>query len=399
MSSFLSQSIDFARHNDQVKAVWDAYHRREPVRVPVRVRGSIRNLFGNPEINATGWTFEDFFTKPQAQIDCQLAYQKWVRYNLICDLQMGPPEDAWHVGIDFQNSYDAGWFGCPLVYDGNAVPDTLPILQEDKNRLYELEDPDPMHGNLFSRVMEFFDAMHETCPRLEFEGLPVKPPVTVPGENMDGPFDAAYKLRGATEVCIDMLEDPDYYHELMRYITRNLMRRMKALREWRWSRVPDSADKGQFKRPGWGFADDAIAMLSVEMYREFVMPYHQQFLHEFSDGGRVSVHLCGDVQRFFPLLRDELNVYSFDTGFPLDFARFRQEMGPDVQISGGPTVMLLKNGTPDQIRAEVRRICESGIMDGGRFILREANNMAPCTPVENVAAMYEAGREYGVYER
>ena len=39
----------------------------------------------------TGYTFEDFFKNPQAQIECQLAYQKWCRYNLVCDNEMGPP--------------------------------------------------------------------------------------------------------------------------------------------------------------------------------------------------------------------------------------------------------------------------------------------------------------------
>jgi len=50
-----------------------------------------RNLFGNAQINQTGYTFEDFFRNPQAQIECQLAYQKWVQYNLVCDRVMGRP--------------------------------------------------------------------------------------------------------------------------------------------------------------------------------------------------------------------------------------------------------------------------------------------------------------------
>jgi len=36
-------------------------------------------------------------------------------------------------------------------------------------------------------------------------------------------------------------------------------------------------------------------------------------------------------------------------------------------------------------------------MDGGRFVLREGNNLAPCTPLENIEAMYEAGKLYGRY--
>jgi uroporphyrinogen-III decarboxylase len=35
------------------------------------------------------------------------------------------------------------------------------------------------------------------------------------------------------------------------------------------------------------------------------------------------------------------------------------------------------------------------VLDGGKFILREGNNLAPHTPLENTEAMYYAGREFG----
>ena len=40
-----------------------------------------------------------------------------------------------------------------------------------------------------------------------------------------------------------------------------------------------------------------------------------------------------------------------------------------------------------------------GITEGRRFVLRDANNVAPGTRPEHVAAMYQAGREYGRYEQ
>ena len=36
-------------------------------------------------------------------------------------------------------------------------------------------------------------------------------------------------------------------------------------------------------------------------------------------------------------------------------------------------------------------------MEGKRFIMREANNLAPLTPVENIKTMYEAAKIYGRY--
>jgi len=397
MGFHLREPVDFERHNKEVKKVWAAYHEGKPYRVPVTVTGSITNFFCNPELNDTGRTFEDFFKDPQVQIDAQLAFQKYKRHNWLADQEMGPP-DAWGLSVDFQNSYSAGWFGCPLKYDG-PVPDTVELLGgDDKMKLYELEPPDPVRGNLLGRAVEFLEYMEEKCPSMEFEGRPVTPPTTIPGEGTDGPFTIACKLRGLTNCCTDMLDDEKYFRDLMTFVTDNIVRRMKGIREWRWERQRGSADKGPFNTGAFGYADDAVAMLSVEQFREFVLPYHRQLIENFSDGeSRNSIHLCGDATHLFPFMRDKLNIYSFDTGFPVDFGALRRALGPEVTINGGVTVMLLKDGSPDEIRADVKRICESGIMEGGKFILREANNLAPCTPVENIAAMYEAAKEFGRY--
>jgi uroporphyrinogen-III decarboxylase len=66
-----------------------------------------------------------------------------------------------------------------------------------------------------------------------------------------------------------------------------------------------------------------------------------------------------------------------------------------VQIQGGPHIEILRTGTPEQVRAETRRILQSGVLVGGRFVLREGNNLAPGTPLENIEAMYHTGRAWG----
>ena len=50
------------------------------------------------------------------------------------------------------------------------------------------------------------------------------------------------------------------------------------------------------------------------------------------------------------------------------------------------------NATPQQVRDEVRRILTGGVLAGGRFVLREGNNLAPHTPLANTEALYHAGR-------
>ncbi|MSR64184.1 MAG: hypothetical protein EXS18_00185 [Verrucomicrobiae bacterium] len=110
-----------------------------------------------------------------------------------------------------------------------------------------------------------------------------------------------------------------------------------------------------------------------------------------------SIHLCGDATRHFKTLRDELRIVGIDTGFPVDFARLRRELGPNDRIQGGPHIEFLRTATPQEVREEVRRILQSGVLEGRLFVLREGNNLAPHTPIENTEALYRAGREFGAF--
>lgn len=396
MSFFLSKTIDFAEHNEENRRVWEAYHAGRPYRVPVSVAGSITNYMLNPVLNIREWSFEQYFTDPAVQISAQLEFQKWHRLHLICDKEMGLPSDGWNVYVDFQNCYDAAWFGCPVHYFSGQLPDTEPILAENKMALYDMPDELPHDNGIMARGIEFRERMHEMCPSLEFEGKPVIAPAGYPGEGTDGPFELALKVRGAENVMIDMFEDEKYYHDLLSYITENLIRRIKKMRELHWAADPKTPNAGNHKGP-YGFADDAVALISTEHYEEFVLPYHKRLVEEFSDGSGVGIHLCGNATHHFKFLKEKLGVVSFDTGFPVDHGGLRRELGPEIAIMGGPTVMTVKYGTPAEVEAETKRICESGVMDGGKFILIAANNLAPCTPVENVAALYEAGKTWGKY--
>lgn len=397
MSFFLKDSIDIARHNEEASAVWRSFKAEKPIRVPLSVVGSIRNYLQNPQLNTNGLTFQSFFEKTDIQISAQVEYQKWCRFNLLCDNEMGFPKDGWRPHVDFQNSLDSAWMGCPMVYLGNAVPDTTAILAEQKEALYDMSEYMDDKAELFGRALEFYNTMIDIAGNREFYGLPLLPPAVAPGEGTDGPLDLAYKLRGADNLLTDMMLDQDYYHDLMHYITENLIRRMKRMREYRWSKQPDSKDKGEYRKDGFFFADDAIALISPAQYKEFVYPYHKRFFDEFSTGTSVSMHLCGSATQHFKFLCESFNIGLFDTGFPVNHGALRKELGPDITIQGGPTIMEVKNGTPASIEEAVRHICRSGVMNGGKFVMIAANNIAPFTPVENIQALYMATKMYGRY--
>lgn len=144
------------------------------------------------------------------------------------------------------------------------------------------------------------------------------------------------------------------------------------------------------------YADDSIALVSTPMYRQHILPHHRHFYSTIAGGGLRGIHLCGNATRHFRTIHEELDVLVFDTGFPVDFGWLRRELGTDVRIFGGPHVELLRNATPERVREESKRILASGVLDGGLFVLREGNNLAPGTPLENIEALYSSARDYGI---
>ena len=70
-----------------------------------------------------------------------------------------------------------------------------------------------------------------------------------------------------------------------------------------------------------------------------------------------------------------------------------------MEIQGGIPVAELLEGSPAEIFRKTETILRSGIRQGGKFIMREANNLPPCVPLENLQAMYSATRQAGVFTK
>ena len=385
---------DFTSHNEEAQAVWAAYRAARPLRVPVTLCADTRFFILNDELNpGERVSFQEYSEDPLVMMDFQLRAAEWRAQHIAphCDDPAGLPE-RFAVTVDMQRYFDAGFFGASVEFHTGQTPDARPILAgKNKNWLFDRGLPDPLRGGIFAKAHRFHEAM---VMRLQagftYRGRPVEFDPFAPLSSLlgtDGPLTVATNLRG-TELYSDFYTDPAYVHELLEFITEGTIARIRAQRSF--FGLPEVSET-------WAYADDAVQMLSTEMVREFVIPVHRKLKEALTTASRISIHLCGNSTRHFKLLRDELGTYSFDTGFPVDFTWLRRELGPEVEILGGPRVTLLHDGTPEDVVAETRRILRSGIMEGGHFILREANDLAPGTPLDNLATMYYTARMDGRY--
>jgi len=380
--------MDFARHNEEVQKVWDAYLAGRPVRVPMVLTSVPRIWILDPALNTRGISWKTYLNNPQVLFEVALAHKYYVAHNIPQDAEMGVPSTHWDIAIEFGNVYEEAWFGCEIVYPEGQIATTRPRYQgEAKYAVFERGAPDPF-GGFMGHILETYEFFLDRARNTEFHGRPVHvhPPIAL---GTDGPLTIANGIRGP-QIFEDMLLDEPYFHQLMDFITEAVIQRIKS---WRSALHLDP------KPQQGGFADDAVQFLSVKTYREKVLPYHKRFLEALYGEGPHSIHLCGNVQRLFPTLIKELNIKSFDTGFPINFKTLRDEVGESVEIQGGVPVGDLVSETPAAIVQKTKEILESGIMRGGRFILKEANDLAPCTPAANMQAMYSAAKTFGTYPR
>lgn len=383
----MQKITDFAKHNAEVKALWEAYHAGKPTRVPLIFGINVRILLLDPSLNPEGITFEQYSNDPAIMLDAQIRFQEYVRTHIPQDGQMGLPE-KWDVNVDFQNYFEAGFLGAEIYYPEGNVPVSRPIIDGGKKRLLlDRGIPEPENSPLYRKNVRFYEYLARQREKgYEYKGRPIGN-IKPAGSWTDGPLTLLMSIRG-DEGLLDMYLDNEYFEEMMAFSTDFEIKYARATRKL--AGLPAKPDEG-------GIADDSVELISTEDYKRFILKWHKKLFAELAGKGPLDMHICGDVQRHFPTLISELGVSIIDTGFPIRWETLRGEIGEGVTIQGGPHIEILRLGTPESVKAETRRILQSGIMRGGRFIIREGNNLPPMVPVNNLYAMYEAVKEYGQY--
>jgi uroporphyrinogen-III decarboxylase len=366
--------------------VWQDYRDHKPSRVPVLLVVNPRTYILDPEANVKGITMEQAQTDPRTHVETDLAWELHNRRTLhrYCDLPTELP-DVWQVFHCVYNIFEAAFFGAEVRYPPGQVPVTEPFLDDDNKRsIFEVDIEHPLEHGFFKECLDFQREMERISEGYTFEGRPVRVAPFVPWT--DGPLTVACNLRGLAHIS-DLIEDPEYADKLMAFINRAAIIRRDAFAEYWGDRV----------RPSNDLADDSCALISVDMYRERIMPLHRAFYEAGPKGVERSMHLCGDATHLFPTMHEQIGVTRFDTGYPVDHGRLRRSLGPEVEISGGVEAHLLLSATADEVYERAKEILQSGVMEGGRFVMRDANNLPPGCPEENLEAMYAATLDYGRY--
>ena len=141
-------------------------------------------------------------------------------------------------------------------------------------------------------------------------------------------------------------------------------------------------------------------MISPQMYRDLIKPFHAKLWNrakELADV-RVQLHCCGGVE---PLLDDMIEA-GLDAINPVQITcngmepeHLKKTFGDRLTFWGGgcDTRSMLTNGTPEEIKRHVKELLKIW-MPGGGFVFQQVHNIQANVPPENIVALFDAIAEF-----
>ena len=210
------------------------------------------------------------------------------------------------------------------------------------------------------------------------------------------PFEQSYMLRGVEQWMLDLASDPDFALALMRKTTDLMKASVIQLLE-------EAGDAIDVLVTGDDLGTQNSTLISPKMYRELIKPFHIELMSEIKKRTKAKIfyHSDGNIYSLLPDLIeigiDLLNPVQVNAGTMGDTARLKREFGDHLSFCGAiDTGWVLPNGTPADVRAEVRRRIKD-LAPGGGYILASVHCIQPDVPVENVVAMLDEARLAGQY--
>ncbi len=144
-------------------------------------------------------------------------------------------------------------------------------------------------------------------------------------------------------------------------------------------------------------------MMSPKTYKKIIKPFHTKLFNHIKNQASVKIffHCCGAVR---PIIGDLIEA-GIDILNPVQTSskgmnpyELKQEFGKDLVFWGGgvDTQRILNLGNVSDVKNNVKMNIEA-LAPGGGFVFAAVHDIQADVPPENVIAMWEACREYGVY--
>ncbi len=232
-------------------------------------------------------------------------------------------------------------------------------------------------------MLRYFFAFGDQAAKLRSESGTVSAIAGI----LKAPFDIlADKLRGYVGLTMDMVRQP-----------KKVLEACEALAPHLYHVAKTSADPSKTVPIGYWMHRGCVPFVSPQQFKSHYWPTIKPIVQElWKDGHQVLFYAEGKWDHHldaFAELPDCSIVYHVDMG---DIFAVHKKLGHKFCLSGGIPNVLLSFKKPEDVRERVKKVIDGVARDGG-YILDAGAIMQDDTKVENMRAMTDFCREYGVY--
>ncbi len=198
-----------------------------------------------------------------------------------------------------------------------------------------------------------------------------------------GPFMGAYMAMGLERMFAKYRKDKPFVHAVM-----------EARLEWALAIFRRAVELGaEVIIMGDDSAHRGGSMISPQMWRELVLPYHQRVVRELSVP--VIWHTDGRIDKLLPFAVEAgfAGIHGLETlaGNKLD--EIKRDYGDKLILMGNVDINLFFEPNIELIRADVKRSYEQGGREG--FMLSSCNSIYPGMNPEAVREFFRCQVEFG----
>ncbi len=312
---------------------------------------------GHCNAQLVGASVREFLLDPQVFVKAQVA--AYERYNPDIVLMM------WDLFMDTEA------MGNELKFPEDTMCMPTKLALKDKGKLSSLQVPDPEKDG---RLPGYVEACAETKKAITN---------SIVSGVIAGPWTIAMGLRGAEALILDAIDDPDYVHELMQICTQATIKFTEAI---------SAVGVGV----GYSEAPASCDLISPDMYRTFVFPYHKQIVDYFkAKKVGVGLHICGNAN---PILKDIVNTgvsnVSIDAG--TDMIKAVEATRGKAALIGNVDPNLFFFGSRDEMKQAIQYCIDNAPEDSG-YILASGCEVPGNAPLEKIDWFMELADELGRY--
>jgi MtaA/CmuA family methyltransferase len=274
------------------------------------------------------------------------------------------------------STIEASALGCEIVTLPGQSPHANPVVHDLRADVPKLEVPDPEKDGRMPIVLDHYRWLAEKLPEHGYE---------ITAGFLHAPFDVALLVRGATDLLMELILDPEGTHALMEVVTETCIM---------WANAQYEACGGTMRHIM--FSDDAGGQLSPKQWPEFSGRYIKRLVEGIPEGVITIAHNCDRVSHIIDMYPDT-GIDALQLAPEMDIGEAKARIGDRVCLIGNlDPLQTLVSGTPEKVERECRElIAKAG--PGGGFILSASGCLNEETPLENIEAMVRAADKYGRY--